>query len=187
VPDGIYHVASRGSDRKLLFDRDQDREQFLKQLERIVECFQLPCLAYCLMGNHYHLIVQTPDARLSAALRELNGGYSKYFNRANDRSAHLFRNRFLASLIDSDSYLLVAYRYLAHNPVRAGLCSEPSDWPWSSYRASAGIDPSLPPFLSETMLRGLFGGGEKWRNRYRGFVESTDTVEPPPGYEKLRF
>jgi REP-associated tyrosine transposase len=187
VPDGIYHIASRGSDRKPLFDSEQDRELFVKHLGRMIERFQLPCLAYCLMGNHYHLIVQTPDARLSAALQELNGGYSKCFNRAHDRSAHLFRNRFLAQLIDSDSYLLTAYRYLAHNPVRAGLCDELSGWPWSSYRASIGIEPSPPVLLSESTLRGLFGGDGRWRDRYRAFVESPRTVDPPPGCEELRF
>ncbi|MHB8060098.1 MAG: transposase [Gaiellaceae bacterium] len=187
IPDGIYHVATRGSDRRLLFGRDQDRELFLKQLERIVESFQLPCLAYCLMGNHYHLILQTPDARLSAALKELNGGYSKQFNRIHGRSAHLFRNRFLAQSIESDSHLVTACRYLAYNPIRAGLCSRPSGWRWGSYRATAGIDPSPSSFLSEAMLRGLFGGDEAWRNRFREFVESSLPVEPPPGHKELRF
>lgn len=157
VPDGIYHVASRGSDRRPLFLLDSDRDEFLKRLEQTMERYQLPCLAYCLMGNHYHLIVQTPDARLSAALRELHGGYSRHFNHVHGRSAPLFLNRFLAQPIDTDSYLLTACRYVAHNPVRAGLCDQPSDWPWNSYRASAGVEPS-PAFLSEEELRNAFGG-----------------------------
>jgi putative transposase len=186
VPGGIYHVASRGSNRGLLFALDEDRELFLNRLGRAIEHFELPCLAYCLMDNHYHLIVQTPDERLSAAMQELNGGYSRSFNRVYGRSAHLFRTRFMAALIDSDSYLLTACRYVALNPVRAGLCAKPSDWPWSSFRATAGID-TPPTFLDEMMIRGVLGGGEDWRTRFRAFVESLDPVEPPPWHEKSDF
>lgn len=186
VPNGIYHVASRGSDRRPLFVFDSDRQSFLDRLARIVERHELRCLAYCLMGNHYHLIVQTPDARLSAALKELNGGYSRRFNHVHGRSAHLFRNRFLAQLVDGERYLLAACRYVAYNPVRAGFCVEPSEWPWSSYCASAGIDP-VPSFLNETMLRDIFGGGREWRARYRDFVESDCPVKSPPGDKESRF
>jgi putative transposase len=184
-PDGVYHVASRGSDSKPIFWSDGDRELFLDRLERAVERYRLPCLAYCLMSNHYHLIVQTPDQRLSKAMQELNGGYSTLFNSIHGRSAHLFRNRFMAQLIDSDSYLLTACRYVAHNPVRAGLCTRPWAWRWSSYRVSAGFS-SAPRFLDEGLLSGLLGGGDDWRSRYRDFVEGSSPVEPPPGYEKLK-
>ncbi len=184
VPDGIYHVASRGSDRRPLFLFDQDREEFLERLGRTVERHELPCLSYCLMGNHYHLIVQTPDARLSKALQELNSGYSRRFNRVHERNAHLFSNRFLAQLIATEPHLLMACRYVARNPVRAGLCGEPSDWPWSSYRANAGIDP-VPPFLNEAALLDAFGPGSRWRVRYRDFVELSAEANPPPGYKKL--
>jgi putative transposase len=186
VPGGIYHVASRGSNRGQLFSLDEHRELFLSRLERALDNYELPCLAYCLMDNHYHLIVQTPDARLSAAMQELNGGYSRSFNRLHCRSAHLFRTRFMARLIESDSHLLTACRYLAHNPVRAGLCATPSEWQWSSYRATVGIEPP-PGFLNEMMIRGVLGGGEDWRTRYRAFVESIEPVEPPPGSEKFPF
>ena len=142
----------------------------MDRLAPLVERFELGCVAYCLMGNHYHLIVQTPDGRLSVALQQLNGGYSKHFNSVYGRSAHLFRNRFLAQLIDSEPYLLAACSYVAHNPVRAGLCREPAEWPWASYRASVGIDP-VPAFLNESILRDLFGGDPSWRVRYRAFVE----------------
>jgi putative transposase len=186
VPNGIYHVASRGSDRRLLFATDEDREIFIDRLERTLKHFELPCLAYCLMGNHYHLIVQTPDARLSTALQELHRGYSRQFNSRHRRSAHLFRSRFMAHLIDSDAYLLTACRYIAHNPVRAGLCVRPSDWRWGSYRASVGLDP-VSPHLSETMLRGIFDNGDDWRSRYRAFIESPEPVESLPGNEKSHF
>jgi putative transposase len=184
VPDGIYHVASRGSDRRPIFRHDADRELFLDQLEKTLERYRLPCLAYCLMGNHYHLVVLTPDQRLSKAMQELNGGYSRRFNSTHGRSAHLFRNRFMAQLIDSDSYLLTACRYVAHNPVRAGLCGMPSGWKWSSYRISAGIEPA-PRFLDERLLREAIGGGEGWRRRYREFVEVDGEVAPPSRFAKL--
>ena len=183
-PDGVYHVASRGSDRRPIFRSDADRELFLDQLEKTVERYRLPCIAYCLMSNHYHLIVLTPDQRLSKAMQELNGGYSRRFNSIHERSAHLFRNRFMAQLIDSDSYLLTACRYVAHNPVRAGLCLTPAAWIWSSYRATVGIDQTRH-FVDDRLLRDLLRGGERWRDRYREFVEASGPVAPPPGHKKL--
>ncbi|MHB8060599.1 MAG: REP-associated tyrosine transposase [Gaiellaceae bacterium] len=186
VPNGIYHVASRGSDRRPLFLFDFDREAFLDRLGRSVERHEIRCLAYCLMGNHYHLIVQTPDSRLSLALRELNGGYSRRFNRVHGHTAHLFQNRFLAQLVDDETYLLTVCRYVAYNPVRAGLCAEPSEWPWSSYRASAGIDPA-PRFLNETVLSDSVGGGREWRRRYRDYVELNRPEGFPPGDKKAHF
>jgi putative transposase len=183
-PGGIYHVASRGSDRGPIFWGDSDRKLFLNKLELTFLRFQLPCVAYCLMNNHYHLIVQTPDQRLSKAMQQLNGGYSKHVNSIHGRSAHLFRNRFMAQLIDDDQYLLTACRYVAHNPVRAGLCQAPSSWRWSSYRIAAGID-RAPPFLDERLLSDLVGGGDRWRIRYREFVEADRPVVPPPGHKKL--
>jgi putative transposase len=182
--DGIYHVASRGSDRRPIFRSDADRELFLDQLDKTIERYRLPCIAYCLMGNHYHLIVLTPDQRLSKAMQELNGGYSRRFNSIHRRSAHLFRNRFMAQLIDGDAYLLTACRYVAHNPVRAGFCETPREWNWSSYRASAGIAPA-PRFLDDRLLRGVVGGGDGWRRRYREFVEVDGAVAPPTGFAKL--
>jgi REP element-mobilizing transposase RayT len=170
VDHGIYHVASRGSDRQPLFSFDGDRLAFLERLTATVDRYELACVAYCLMGNHYHLVVQTPDSRLSRALQELNGGYSRHFNRTHGHSAHLFQNRFFARLIDSDAYLLTVCRYVANNPVRAGLCGRAADWPWSSHRASAGLVPT-PPLLNESLLRTACGGALNWRERYQDFVD----------------
>ena len=174
VADGIYHLAARGSDRQPIFAFDTDRNAFLERLSAVVERYELACVAYCLMGNHYHLLIQTPDGRISAAMQELNGGYSRHFNRIHGRSAHLFRNRFFARQVDDEAYLLTACRYLVHNPVRAGLCREPGEWPWSSYRATAGIDPT-PRFLNQTLIRDACGGHPNWRDRYRKFVADTPT------------
>ena len=185
-PDGIYHVATRGSDQRPLFLFDRDREEFLGRLAQAIARYELVCLAYCLMGNHYHLVVQTLDGRLSRALQELHTGYSTSFNRFHGRRAHLFRNRFLSREIDSDAYLLTVCRYVALNPVRAGMCGTPSDWPWSSYRASAGLA-TAPSFLCEARLREAFGGRRNWRVRYREFVETSEIVDSAPVDEMLHF
>lgn len=162
-----------------MFLFDPDRFAFLERLAAVVERYELTCVAYCLMGNHYHLLIQTPDGRVSAALQELNGGYSREFNRTHERSAHLFRNRFFARPVEDEPYLLTLCRYLAHNPVRADLCRDPVDWQWGSHRATAGHTPT-PPFLNDTLIRDACGGGPNWRQRYRDYV-----TEPlPPAVEK---
>jgi putative transposase len=171
VPNGIYHLAAHGSDRRALFLCDRDRALFLERLAQVCERHELALIAYCLMGNHYHLVAQTADARLSLALKELNGGYSRQFNRLHGRSAHLIRAHALAELIEQESYLLTVCRYLAWNPVGAGLCGEPCEWPWSSYQASAGLEP-VPRFLNDSALRDACGGRADWRQRYRDFVEA---------------
>jgi REP element-mobilizing transposase RayT len=185
-PDGIYRVATRGSDQRPLFAIDRDREEFLGRLEQATSRYELACLAYCLMGNHYHLVVQTPDGRLSRALQELHTGYSTSFNRFHGHRAHLFCNRFLSREIDSDAYLLTVCRYIVLNPVRAGMCDAPGDWPWSSYRASAGLV-TAPPFLDEARLCEALGGRRNWRERYRDYVETSETETSIPVEEMLLF
>jgi putative transposase len=108
------------------------------------------------MDNHYHLVARIPDARVSRALQRLHTGHSHRHSRAHHRSAHLFRSRPLAQLIDSDGYLLAACRYLAVNPVRAGMCARPQDWPWSSYSRTAGYLPA-DSLLEESPLLDALG------------------------------
>lgn len=179
VPDGIYHVAARGSDGRALFVDDEDRAAFLARFARISERHELVCIAYCLMSTHYHIVVQIPDARLSKALQELHTWYSQRFNRIHHHTAHLFRNRFMAELIDDDAYLLTACRYLAHNPVRAGLCAHPAHWAWSSYPASAGLAPAAGP-LTHQPLRAALGDTDDWSHRYRTFVEGESPASAGP-------
>lgn len=130
----------------------------------------MTCFAYCLMPNHYHLIVQTPDGRLSEAMKLLNGQYALRFNRRYSRDAHLFKNRFGAVAQMTDEQFLWTLRYAVRNPVESGLCSDPGDWPWSSYLASVGEAPP-PPFLGLTSLLSHFGGmPESAMARYRAAV-----------------
>ena len=170
VAGGVYHVVSRGNARESIFVDDRDRERFLEVLAVAVERYGLICHAYCLMGNHYHLLVETPRANLSLAMRHLNGVYSQLFNRVHRRVGHLFQGRFAAMLIEKEGYLLAVARYVVRNPVRARLCLEPAQWRWSSYAATAGLAP-CPGFLSPAWLLSQFAGADgRARLLYRDFV-----------------
>jgi putative transposase len=172
--DGIYHVGSHGSDTRDLFVGADERATFLDRLVVVSERFDLRLSAYVLLGNHYHFVLATPDARLSSALQQLHGWYSRWHNRRNGRSAHLFRAHFFAREIVSDADLLAVCLYLALNPVAAGLCDHPFSWPWSSAAATAGIvEPVIP--LDHGPLRAALGGAD-WQGRYRRIIEAT--IEP---------
>ncbi len=141
-PNALYHVTSRGVRREDIFDDDDDRRAFLKTLGDVVGQFNWLCYAWCLMDNHYHLLIQTPDGNLSKGMRQLNGVYTQLSNRRHRRVGHLFQGRFKAILVDSDGHLLELARYVVLNPVRARMVKRATDWEWSSYRASLGIAPA---------------------------------------------
>jgi REP element-mobilizing transposase RayT len=131
----LYHVTSRGDRREDIYHDDADRQAWLTVLAQVCKRFNWTVHAYCLMSNHYHLLVETPDANLSAGMRQLNGVYTQLTNRAHDRVGHVFQGRFKAIVVDKDSYLLELARYVVLNPVRAGMVDDPGQWPWSSYGA----------------------------------------------------
>jgi putative transposase len=165
-----YHVFSRGSNRQAIFQYDSDRVDFLECLARVARRHHLACLAYCLLPNHFHLVVQTPQGDLSDAMKALNGRYSLRYNRRHRRDAHLFKNRFGAVHQSSESQLLWTLRYTVRNPVEAGLCGDPGEWPWSSYRACVG-EVKPPRFLALRRLLSYFGDApEVAMPRYREFV-----------------
>ena len=137
-PGAVYHVTSRGDRREPIFRDDADRECLLQLLGRALERFDAQVLAYCLMGNHYHLVLHTRLPNLSRLMRQINGVYTQSFNRRHGLVGHLFQGRYKAILVDRDAYLLALCRYVERNPVAAGLASAPADWPWSSYRAHVG-------------------------------------------------
>ena len=169
-PDALYHVTARGDRREDIFEDDHDRQAFLQTLAAVVQQFNWLCYAWCLMDNHYHLLIQTPDANLSKGMRQLNGVFTQTSNRRHHRVGHLFQGRFKAILVDSDAYLLELARYVVLNPVRARLVKKPGDWPWSSYRASIGQVPA-DSFLA---IDGLLAQFAKRRSvaqaRYAQFV-----------------
>lgn len=131
----LYHVTSRGDRREDIYHDDADRQAWLGVLAQVCKRFNWTVHAYCLMSNHYHLLVETPDANLSAGMRQLNGVYTQLTNRAHGRVGHVFQGRFKAIVVDKDNYLLELARYVVLNPVRAGMVQDPSQWPWSSYGA----------------------------------------------------
>jgi REP element-mobilizing transposase RayT len=141
IPGGIYHVTSRGNARGEIFLNDEDRERFLETLAWVVGRFGWVCHAYCLMDNHFHLLIETPLPNLSLGMRQLNGVYTQRFNRAHKRVGHLFQGRFKAILLERDSYLLELCRYIVLNPVRAQMVKSAGQYRWSSYLATVGEAP----------------------------------------------
>ena len=128
-PGAIYHVTSRGDRREPIFDDDQDREAFLDVVGTALERFDACALAYCLMGNHYHLVLHTRSANLSRLMRQINGVYTQTYNRRHRKVGHLFQGRFKAILVDENAYLLEVCRYVDLNPVRARMVPHPADCP----------------------------------------------------------
>ncbi len=173
----IHHVTVRGNARERVFRDGTDRTRWQETLEQTVERFSWLILAYCQMGNHYHLLVETPQPTLSRGMRQLNGVYAQRFNRRHGRVGHLFQARFHATLVERDEHLLAVAAYIPLNPVRAGLCGKPGDWRWSSYRATIGLEP--PGFLASDRLLSFLGEErERARERYRASVETRAADEP---------
>jgi REP element-mobilizing transposase RayT len=177
--DGYFHLTTRGNRRQTVFDDDVDRSWFLSLLSDVVERFAWNVLAYCLMGNHYHLTVHTPKPTLSSGMQRLNGIWAQRFNWRHGFEGHLFERPFRSTLAETDAAVQEFVRYTVLNPVRAGLVRTPAEWPWSSYRASAGHVPA-PGFLAIEPLHRLFAEpGRDGRARFVEFV-SAGLVRPGP-------
>jgi REP element-mobilizing transposase RayT len=166
----LYHLTARGNARENIYADDDDREQFLSILKIAVDRFDWYCHAYCLMDNHYHLLIETNRASLSDGMKLLNGSYTQYVNRRHQRVGHVFQGRFKAILIQKDSYLLELARYIALNPVRARMVRSAKDWPWSSYRATAGLTESAACLTTDWVLGGFAETKKVAQQRYRDFV-----------------
>ena len=170
-PGAVYHVTSRGNEKKDIFKDDQDRATFLRILEHVNKRYHWLCHAYCLMGTHYHLLIETPDGNLALGMRQLNGVYTQARNKRYNKTGHIFQGRYKAILIQKDSHLLEVCRYVVLNPVRAGMVEKPDDWPWSSYRATAGLE-QPPPCLITDWVLGQFGRARGAAEKeYRKFVQ----------------
>ncbi len=169
-PGALYHVTSRGDRREAIYENDADREAFLAVLATCVERFNWICHAYCLMTNHYHLLIETMDGNLSKGMRQLNGVYTQASNRRHGRLGHLFQGRFKGILVDKEAYWLELSRYIVLNPVRAGMVKHPKDWAWSSYRSMTGMS-AVPPWLDVEGLLGQFAKRRKTAQaKYERFV-----------------
>jgi putative transposase len=167
---GIHHVTSRGNDRQSVFRDDADRTRYMGGLRDVVNRYGWRCLTYCLLDNHVHLLVMTPEPTLGVGMQRLNGRYAQRFNARHGRSGHVWQGRYHSELVRRDAHLLEAVRYIALNPVRAGLCETPEAWRWSGHRALAGLEPSSV-VATDDALRYFAARGGIGRDRYREFID----------------
>jgi REP element-mobilizing transposase RayT len=160
-PGALYHLTARGNARASIYSDDRDRRLFLDVLGEVVERYLWRCHAYCLMPNHYHLVVDTPHANLSRGMRHLNGIYTQRYNRRHGHVGHVFQGRFKGILVERESHLVELARYVVLNPVRAGIVGAPEDYVWSSLRAALGLAPA-PSWLTLESLVPSFGTGARY-------------------------
>lgn len=178
----LYHITSRGNERKAIYFDDADFEKFLSILGKVCERYNWMVYAYCLMGNHYHLLLETPEANLSMGMRQLNGTFTQAINRKYQRVGHLFQGRFKAILVDKDAYLLELSRYVVLNPVRANMVQSLDDWPWSSWHVMTG-KAAPPNWLYTDALLAMFAKqATVAREKYVKFVFQGKSV---PVWDKL--
>jgi REP element-mobilizing transposase RayT len=166
----VYHITARGNRRQAIYVDDTDRAIWLSMTAACLGRYRWRCHGYCLLTNHFHLLVTTLAPTIGAGMDWLNGRYAQAFNRRHGYSGHLFEGRYGSVLVENDRHLLELSRYIALNPVRAGLCSDPADWPWSSYSAAAGLA-AVPPFLESGWLIRMFADAPlRSQERFRTFV-----------------
>ncbi|MBU3914406.1 transposase [bacterium] len=183
-PGAIYHITSRGNARLPVFTQVNDKKLFLTILAQVVERYNWLCHAYCLMDNHYHLLIETVDANLSAGMRQLNGVYTQAFNRNHQKVGHLFQGRFKSVHVERETHLLELCRYIVLNPVRANMISSPDKYTWSSYKATAGIV-KAPPYLTTGWLLKNFGKQrELAQKKYEAFIN--EGINQPSPWENLK-
>ena len=167
----IHHVFARGVVKRPIYLDEQDRVRYLGMLTEVVRRFDWQCLSYCLMGNHVHLLVQTPEPNLGVGMRWLHGTYAASFNERHGYSGHVFQGRYKNERVSTDAQLLVAAAYVALNPVAAGLCARPADWPWSAYGPT--VEQRAPWWLAAPQLLAYFAAwGGDGLERYTQFVEA---------------
>lgn len=187
-PGALYHVTARGNERKNIFLCDADRRAFIDVLKKTLEVHQIICHAYCLMDNHVHLLLETPNANLSLMMRDCLGNYAQYFNQNHERVGHLFQSRYKAFLVEKETYFLAVARYIVLNPVRAKMVMKPGEWRWSNFRATAGIIHGPLWLTSDDTLKYFNRYAKKSRNqqelqkKYCEFVYA-GYDEPSPFHE----
>ena len=169
-PGAWYHVLNRGRRAEKIFIDKRDYELFVDLLQETVEMWNIRLAAYCLMPNHYHLLVQTPDANISRSMRHINGVYTQRFNRRHQCDGQLFRGRYKSILVDGDSYLLQLVRYIHRNPLQAGLVGRLSDYVWSSHKGFLSVAKKWE-WLHKEFVFGLLCEDKKlWLKTYRQFM-----------------
>lgn len=185
-PGALYHVTSRGNNRARVFRIEDDYEEFLGVTEKVVGRYGWLCHAYCVLGNHYHLVIETPQPNLTQGMRQLNGVFAQRYNRRRGRIGHVFQARYHATLVEQESHLLSAIRYVARNPVRARLCKRPEDWKWSSHPAYLGMQPAAR-FLTRDWVLSQFGKDRaKAQRALKAFVDLDAPLELVAGVYAAR-
>lgn len=171
-PGAFYHITSRGNERKDVFKSRRDREKFLEYLDSATERYDARIHAFCLMNNHYHLLLETPSGNLPQIMRHINGAYTTYFNVKRNRAGHLFQGRYKAILVEKDEYAKELSRYIHLNPVRAKMVKTPEEYAWSSYNFYIG-ETKPPDWLHRGFILGLFASKmNRAQKGYRKFVSS---------------
>ncbi|MFQ5788603.1 MAG: transposase [Thermodesulfobacteriota bacterium] len=178
-PGALYHITSRGNARQDIYLDDDDRSKFLNILSNEIRQQRWNCYPYCLMSNHYHLMIETPEGKLISGMRRLNGIYTQWFNRRHGRIGHLFQGRYKSIIVDRESYLLELCRYVVLNPVRAGLVKHPQEWKWSSYLATMGKINKSEWLDTEWILLQFGISNKKAQEEYKRFIEEGFGVPSP--------
>jgi len=169
-PGAFYHILSRGNERQEIFRSDDDREMFLDLIGDFSDRFQIDMIAYVLMGNHYHLLLKTPNSNLSKSMQWLGTTYTRKFNNRHSRSGHLFQGRYKSILVENDYYLLRLSCYIHRNPLRAGIVNRLADYPWSSY-LSYGYARKTPEWLKTGLILNSMSQGSDSHRQYRSKVQ----------------
>lgn len=179
-PGALYHVTARGNSKAAIFINDDDRYKFLDTLESCTKAFNFICHGYCIMNNHYHLLIETPDANLSAGIHRLNSVYAHYFNKQYDRVGHVFQGRFKAILVQRENYLLELCRYIVLNPVRAGIVNHPAEYRWSNFSSTIGNTKWYDSFLTTEWILAQFDNDISLaRRKYINFVIDGINADSP--------
>lgn len=178
-PGAIYHVSSRGHDNQMIFIDDDDKKFFLDLLQKIVGRFHWICHAFCLMSDHYHLVIETPEGNLSIGMRELNGGYTQRFNRRYVMQGPVMQGRFKAILVERESHLLPVCRHVVLNPLRLRKVRQLDKYRWSSYRSTAGLDDASTGLSPDWIWRQMGKSKKKAPERYQEYVKAGADLDAP--------
>ena len=181
---GLYHVTSRGDRRENIYEDDEDREKWLEIFGNTCKRANWRCHVYCLMDNHYHIVIETAEANLSKGMRQLNGVYTQYYNRKHGHVGHVFQGRFKGILVERDEYLLELARYVVLNPIRANKVKNIKSWEWSSYNAMTGEVPALLWLESNWILLQFSRQRKRAIEKYIDFVR--EGVSLPSVWDHLK-
>lgn len=182
--NAVYHVTARGNDRKRVYFCEADYRKFLQCISEAKKKYAILLHCYVLMSNHYHLIIETPEANLSRTMHHINSAYTSHINRKRKRSGHLFQGRYKAIVVSKDSYLSELSRYIHLNPVRAGITQKPEEYQYSSYKAY--ISKGKDDLLNQELVLGLLGGNAvQAKSKYRKFVDCAISAEADNPFEDV--